>query len=226
MAARYRPVGSGNEVGGDFYDIFEISPARWALAIGDVSGKGPEAAAVAGLARHTLRAGALRERIPSDLLKLLDQALRRDESAGERFCTVCMAFLETRPSRRRRHGRRAELVVSCGGHPLPLVLHQDGTVEVAECRGTLLGMAESVHLVDQTMTLGPGDTVLFYTDGVTEVRDQRRRMLGDEGLIDVLRSCAGHGPDEIADRILDASIGYARGDPHDDIAMLVVQTAA
>ena len=227
MAARYRPVGSGNEVGGDFYDIFEISPARWALTIGDVSGKGPEAAAVAGLARHTLRAGALRERTPSSLLRLLDQALRRDESTGERFCTVCMAFLETRPSwrRRRRGARRAELLVSCGGHPVPLVLHQDGTVEVSECRGTLLGMAESVHLVDQSVMLGPGDTVVFYTDGVTEVRDRQGRMLGDDGVVEVLRSCVGLTPDQIADRILDASIGHARGDPHDDIAILVVQTS-
>ena len=228
MAARYRPVGSGNEVGGDFYDVFEISPARWALTIGDVSGKGPEAAAVAGLARHTLRAAALRERTPSSLLRVLDQALRRNESAGERFCTVCMALLETKPSRprlRRRGTRRAEMVVSCGGHPVPLVLHEDGTVDITDCRGTLLGMADSVHLVDETVTLGPGDTVLFYTDGVTEVRDRQRRMLGDDGLIDVLRSCAGLPPDAIADRILDASIRHARGEPHDDIAMLVVQTA-
>ena len=86
-------------------------------------------------------------------------------------------------------------------------------------------MADSVHLVDQTVTLGPGDTVLFYTDGVTEVRDRQRRMLGDDGLIDVLRSCAGLPPDAVADRILDASIRHARGEPHDDIAMLVVQTA-
>jgi serine phosphatase RsbU (regulator of sigma subunit) len=139
-----------------------------------------------------------------------------------------MALLETKPSRgrlRRRGTRRAEMVVSCGGHPLPLVLHEDGTVDTSDCRGTLLGMADAVHLVDQTVTLGPGDTVLFYTDGVTEVRDRQRRMLGDDGLIDVLRSCAGQPPDAIADRILDASIRHARGEPHDDIAMLVVQTA-
>jgi serine phosphatase RsbU (regulator of sigma subunit) len=86
-------------------------------------------------------------------------------------------------------------------------------------------MADSVHLVDKTVTVAPGDTVLFYTDGVTEVRDRQRRMLGDDGLIDVLRSCVGQPPDAAADRILDASIRHARGEPHDDIAMLVVQTA-
>lgn len=226
MAARYRPVGSGNEVGGDFYDLFEIAPSRWAFTIGDVSGKGPEAAAVAGLARHTLRASALRERTPSRLLHLLDQALRRDESTGERFCTVCIALLDTKPSRRLRRARRAQMVVSCAGHPLPIVLHADGTVETSECRGTLLGIADTVHLVDQTVTLEWGDTVLFYTDGVTEVRDGQRRMFGDDGLIEVLRSCAGQTPDAIADRILEASIRHARGEPHDDIAMLVVQTVA
>lgn len=223
IAARYRPAGSGNEVGGDFYDIFEISPGRWALTIGDVSGKGPEAAAVAGLARHTLRAGALRERTPSRLLHLLDQALRRDESAGERFCTVCLALLETRPRRRLRRRRRAQMVVSCGGHPLPILLHQDGTVDVTDCRGTLLGMADSVRLVDETVTLGPGDTLIFYTDGVTEVRDAQHRMFDDDGLVEVVRSCAGQTPEGIADRVLQASTRHAFGEPHDDIAMLVVQ---
>jgi PAS domain S-box-containing protein len=228
MAARYRPAGSGNEVGGDFYDIFEVAPARWALTIGDVSGKGPEAAAVAGLARHTLRAGALRERTPSRLLQLLDQALRRDETTGERFCTVCMALLDTRPARRRlrRGARRAEMVVSCGGHPLPVLLRQDGTVDVADCQGTLLGLADDVRLTDQTVTLGRGDTVVFYTDGVTEVRDARGRMFGDDGLIDVLRSSAGQPPDVIVDRVLDASTRHRVGEPHDDVAMLVVQVAS
>ncbi len=226
MAARYQPAGSGNEVGGDFYDVFEISPARWALTIGDVSGKGPEAAAVAGLARHTLRAGALRERTPSRLLGLLDQALRRDESTGERFCTVCLALLETRPSRRLLRGRRrAEMVVSCGGHPVPVLLHADGTVDVADCMGTLLGIADSVHLTDQTVTLTRGDTVLFYTDGVTEVRDRRRRMFGDDGVVDVVRDCVGLTPDEIVDRVLEASARHRVGDAHDDIAVLAVQVA-
>jgi serine phosphatase RsbU (regulator of sigma subunit) len=156
----------------------------------------------------------------------LDQALRRDETTGERFCTVCLALLETRPSRRLLRGRRRpEMVVSCGGHPLPVLLHADGTVDVVECQGTLLGIADSVHLTDQTVTLTRGDTVLFYTDGVTEVRDSQRRMFGDEGLIDVVRSCVGLTPDEIVDRVLEASTRHGVGEPHDDIAMLVVQVS-
>lgn len=225
VAARYRAAGTGNEVGGDFYDVFETGPGRWSFVIGDVSGKGPEAGAVAGLARHTLRAAALRVRTPSGLLDLLHEALRRDETTGERFCTVCVGLLDTR-SRRwplRRGARGVALAVSCGGHPLPILMHGDGEIEVAHCQGTLLGVTDDVTLIDQTIRLRFQDSVVFYTDGVTEARDAEHVMLGEDGLFAVLAASGGQSADTIADRVLDAATQHSAFAPRDDIAVLVVQ---
>jgi PAS domain S-box-containing protein len=224
LAARYRAAGAGNQVGGDFYDVFQVEPDRWALVMGDVSGKGPEAAAVSGLARHTIRAGALRETVPSRVLHLLHEALYRDESAGDRFCTVCLALLTVAPGRARRPRprRRAAIKLSCGGHPLPVVVRRDGSLEVTECRGTLLGITDPVTLVDQDLPLERGDTLVLYTDGVTEAHEPGRDMLGERQLLSILGN-GGGTPDELADQILDAALDQSRGEPRDDMALLVVQ---
>ncbi len=226
LAARYRAAGSGNEVGGDFYDVFEVAPGRFAFLIGDVSGKGPEAGAVAGLARHTVRAAVLRELVPSRVLHLLHEALYRDESAGERFCTVCLGVLTT-PTRRggRRRSRPAVVDVSCGGHPLPLVLRADGEVEVTQCNGTLLGLTDDVALVDERVPLRAGDTLIFYTDGVTEAHDVGHEMLGEERLVELVRASTGEPAGVIADRIIDAATAQSGGEPRDDLALLVTQLA-
>lgn len=227
LAARYRPAGAGNQVGGDFYDVFQVEPDRWALVMGDVSGKGPEAAAVSGLARHTIRAGALRETVPSRVLHLLHEALYRDENIGDRFCTVCLGLL-TVPAgraRRRRLRRRVAMDLSCGGHPLPVVVRRDGTLEVTKCRGTLLGITDPVTLVDQDLPLERGDTLVLYTDGVTEAHEPGRDLLGERRLLAILGNGGGtpDEPDELADRILDAALHQSRGEPRDDMAVLVVQ---
>ena len=117
-AVRFRPAGESVELGGDFYDLFEAGGGAWAALIGDVQGKGPDAAAVTALARHTLRAGAVYEHQPSGVLALLHKALREQRSDG-RFCTVAHAHL--------RIGKgRLQVELACGGHPLPLVVHPDG----------------------------------------------------------------------------------------------------
>jgi PAS domain S-box-containing protein len=226
IAVRYRAAGTGSEVGGDFYDVFEVGPGRWACVIGDVSGKGPEAGAVAGLARHTLRAAALRGRTPSGLLRVLHEALRRDESIGGHFCTVCLALLDTRPRRwpLRRRKRGYDLAISCGGHPLPILMHADGEIEVAQCRGTLLGVTDQVTLADQSIQLRANDTIVFYTDGVTEARDSRRVLFGEERLLEVLEANQGQPAETIADRIVDAATRHSAFEPRDDIALLVLQS--
>jgi serine phosphatase RsbU (regulator of sigma subunit) len=224
LAARYRPAGAGNQVGGDFYDVFQVEPGRWALVMGDVSGKGPEAAAVSGLARHTIRAGVLREPVPSAVLRLLHEALYRDESARDRFCTVCLGLLSVTPARalRPRPWRRAAIDLSCGGHPVPILVRRDGTVEMTACRGTLLGITDPVTLVDQRLPLERGDTLVFYTDGVTEAHEPGQAMLGEQRLLEIL-AAGGGTPDELADRILDAATNQSHGEPRDDMALLVMQ---
>jgi hypothetical protein len=214
-AVRFCPAGEGIEVGGDFYDIF---PARddWAAVIGDVCGKGPEAASVTALARHTLRAAAAFEHRPSRVLSLLHRALR-DQRGDGRFSTVAYAHLEVVP-------RGVRMTLACGGHPLPLVVRADGTVEPVGELGTLLGadLDTEPELNEVTVELGEGDALVLYTDGVTEVRRSRREVFGHADLAGLLSTCAGLPPDAVAERIEQAVLTAAENRPRDDIAILVL----
>ena len=172
-------------MGGDFYDLFPISDGTYGFAIGDVCGTGPEAAAVTGLARHALRLLAREGFGGPAVLERLNAAIL-DEGARSRFLTLL--YGELRP----QDDGSAVLKVVCAGHPLPLRLRQDGTVEPAADPQPLLGVMEDLELYEQTVTLDPGDVLLCVTDGVTE-RREGTRMLGDDGLADVLDDL--HGPD-------------------------------
>jgi serine phosphatase RsbU (regulator of sigma subunit)/PAS domain-containing protein len=215
-AARFRPTGEGNDVGGDFYDVFETGGRGWTVVMGDVCGKGPDAAAVTALARYTLRAAAMRERLPSRSLAVLNDALLRQRD-DRRFCTVAYAYLE-----KLDHGARAG--ISTGGHPLPLLLRVDGSVEPVGAPGTLLGVVPDPNLEDRTVTLGPGDTLVFYTDGVIESR-VGDGVLDERRLAELVATCAGSGPDTIASRVEEAAVLSQNGHPKDDIAVLVLQVA-
>jgi serine phosphatase RsbU (regulator of sigma subunit) len=213
-AVRFIAAGEGIEVGGDFYDFFPARPDSVAALIGDVCGKGPEAASVTALARHTLRAAAAYESRPSAVLALLHRALREARDDG-RFCTVAYCDFEMR-----RDGVR--MTLSCGGHPLPLVLRASGAVEPVGRLGTLLGADVTPVLADVSLELGAGDLVVLYTDGVTEVRADREEIFGHRDLAALLTHCRGLGPDGVAQRIQDAVLEAAGGRPRDDIAALVV----
>jgi len=214
-AARFRPTGEGNEVGGDFYDVFETGNHGWTIVMGDVCGKGPDAAAVTALARYTLRAAAMRERLPSRSLYVLNEALLRQRD-DRRFCTVAYAYLE-------KLDRGARAGISTGGHPLPLVLRADGTVEPVGAPGTLLGIVDDPNLEDHMVTLEPGDSLVFYTDGVIESRPDSSGVLDERRLGELVATCAGSGPDAIAARIEDAAVMSQNGRPRDDIAVLVLR---
>ncbi|HUI49605.1 MAG TPA: SpoIIE family protein phosphatase, partial [Acidimicrobiia bacterium] len=182
LAARYRAAGEGNEVGGDFYDVFQVGRSAWMLVLGDVSGKGPEAAAIAGLARHTLRAVAMQQRAPRRLLSSLHETLVHGEGHGE-FCTVCCALLQ--PSQGPEG--RARLTIACAGHPPPVIRRADGSVELATCTGPLLGVPlRKVSFRQQVIDLEPGDTVVIYTDGVTEAHHRTQTLFGEERLMQVV----------------------------------------
>lgn len=208
----YRAAGEGNEVGGDFYDLFPIREGVYGFAIGDVCGTGPEAAAVTGLARHALRLLA-REGFPGPaVLERLNAAIL-DEGARSRFLTLLYGELLPQPD------GSAVLKVVCAGHPLPLRLRQDGTVEPAAEPQPLLGVMDDLELYEQTVTLDPGDVLLCVTDGVTE-RREGTRMLGDDGLADVLRTCTGLTAGAVAARIMRAVERFAADAPSDDMAIL------
>jgi serine phosphatase RsbU (regulator of sigma subunit) len=213
VAVRYRPAGEGNLVGGDFYDMFDVGQGSWAVALGDVCGKGPEAAALTGLVRHTIRSAAAREAKPSAVLSLVNRQILRTN--GNRFCTVTLGTV-------RRSNGHLDVTVSCGGHPAPLVLRPSRTVEATECMGTLLGVFPEPELDNSSVRLGAGDSIVFYTDGVTE-QFERIGQAGDARLVSLLWECEGMDAAAIADRIYREAALDPPGTPRDDIAIVVLQ---
>jgi PAS domain S-box-containing protein len=212
IAARFRPAGEGYEVGGDFYDVFNTG-AGWGIVIGDVCGKGPEAAALTGLARHTLRAAAMQEDDPSRILTLLSEAIRREHNDSQ-FCTAAYGHLTL-------SGIGARLTIASGGHPLPFLVSEDGSVKQVGVPGALLGSFEEVDVSDEVLELEPGAALVLYTDGVIEA-GKPRGAFGVEGLGALLQACAGQTASEIAERVDSAVVGLER-DPSDDVAVLVLK---
>ncbi|GEM_PF-818963 len=215
LAARYRAAGSGNEVGGDFYDVFDTGET-WAVVIGDVCGKGAPAAAVTGLVRYTLRAAAMHEDRPSSILSVLNEAILQQRS-DQRFATVACARL-------RLGDDGVRVTVSCGGHPPPVILRANGEVSSVGRPGMLLGAFPEAEVTDDATDLGPGDALILFTDGVTEAHVTSDDLFGRERLEAVVASCAGLAADAIASRIEDAVASFAAdGALRDDIALLVVR---
>ncbi len=211
-AVRFRPAGENIELGGDFYDLYKARDGGVAALIGDVQGKGPDAAAVTALARHTLRAAAAYEHSPSSVLTLLHRALREQRS-DDRFITVAYAHMQVAVE-------HVRLELACGGHPLPLVVHRDGSVDAVGRLGTLLGTDIDPLLADVTVELEMGDLLVLYTDGVTEVRRHRTEVFGTGELTELLQTCGGLTPDEVAERVEAAVLAASDGRLRDDVAIL------
>jgi len=214
VAARYRAAREGSEVGGDFYDVFETVEGGWVLVIGDVCGKGAEAAAVTGLARHTLRAAALQQRRPSKALAVLNETILRELEDG-RFCTVCYGLL--------RPGDGGVRLTTCSaGHPLPIVVRANGTLETIGKPGVILGVFEDLELSDHTVELCPGDSLVLYTDGVTE-RVSAGEVFGSSRLAEVLAASASLSAEEMANSIHRAVVEFGSETPRDDLALVVLR---
>ncbi len=215
VAVRYRAAGELNEVGGDFYDVFERSDGTWALVIGDVSGKGAEAAAVTALARHTVRTASLQPATARGLLETLNDALLT-QRAGSEFCTVCIATLDPPGP------GGATLRLALGGHPPALVLRASGEVEPHGAPGTLIGVFGDPSLEETAVELGPGDVLLLYTDGVTEAGPAGAEI-GEEGLERLLAEGRGHTPEQIVAAVERAAVEIQDGQPRDDIALIALR---
>jgi sigma-B regulation protein RsbU (phosphoserine phosphatase) len=164
VAAHYHHA-SPDEVGGDFYDLFALSQDRWAFFLGDVCGKGAGAAAVTSLTRYTLRSAAVYDSNPVAVLRNLNSVLHQDfEFDDPRFTTVIFGVLTPQPQ-----GCTIEL--ASGGHPPALLLRADGTVDYQHIPGgQLVGILANPHFGATTVDMSPGDTLLLYTDGLTEAR--------------------------------------------------------
>ena len=212
LALAYRPAGDGTQVGGDFYDVFEMG-GSWLLVVGDVCGKGSEAAAVMAMSRYAVRTAALRGTRPSALLATLNESLVRDAPGG-RFATAAIARIGTAPARR--------LTVCVAGHPPPFVVRASGGVETLGEPGSLLGVFPDPTLHDADSSLGPGDTLVLYTDGITDARDGEQQF-GVDRLRETLGSVAGSHPDAIVSHVMDTVVGFSADSLGDDIALMVVQ---
>jgi anti-sigma regulatory factor (Ser/Thr protein kinase) len=215
VAVRYRAAGELNRVGGDFYDVFGRDPNEWAVVIGDVSGKGAPAAAVTALARYTLRTATVNASAPSVALDSLNEALlerRRDQE----FCSVALAFVRLR-------GDGLDVRLSLGGHPPALIKRASGEVELAGSAGLLMGFVHDPPLADDDFRLGPGDTLLLYTDGVTDAARAGDRF-GDARLLSLAGDLnASLHASEMAETIEHTAVAHADYQPQDDMALVVVQ---
>ena len=218
VAVRYWPAGEATEVGGDFYDVFALEPDNhWALVIGDVCGTGPAAAALTGLARHSIRGSAWHGDAPVEVLSALNRAVRRSEA--DSFLTATYAVLDT-------SGVHPELTVACGGHPLP-VLATSSAAKTIGTPGTLLGMYDRVSFRPESTRLDRGDIVVFYTDGATDVRPPNSLTTEEFTHLVATATAPGGTAEAIADRINDALetvLSFERRD--DDIALLVLRVVS
>jgi phosphoserine phosphatase RsbU/P len=179
-----------------------------------VRGKGPRAAVVTGLARYTLRTASLTDSLPSRVLGTLNEAIMLQPEA-DRFCTVAYASLE--PAR----GGAIRMTLGVGGHPLPLLLRRDGSVDTVGSPGTLIGLVPDPDVVDETIELQPGESLVLYTDGVSEARSEGE-LFGEERLIGLLKGCVGLAAAEIAERIETDVLEFRDGPVSDDMAVLVL----
>ncbi len=211
----YRAAGELNDVGGDFYDVIAYGADRWMLVIGDVCGKGPRAAGVTALARHTLRAAAILGQTPSGMLGTLHEALR-SQPVGADLCTVCLVTLERLPA-------YARLTVTLAGHPPPLIIDADGQCSQIGTHGTLLGVLDPIEISEVGVELHAGQTLLLYTDGVPEA-GRAGPPLDEQHLFELLCSQASQSTlGGLLEQIERAALQRADGRLRDDIALLALR---
>lgn len=209
VATAYHP-GQG-EVGGDFYDVFEVADGDWCVVLGDVSGKGVEAAILTSTARHAVRSAALREPAPSGLMRVLNDALLA--KASSRFCTVALLRLQL------THGSWVATLTS-GGHPFPLLVRHGAVTKMGR-PGSLLGVFKDVAFHDVSIKLAAGDALVLYTDGITEARNEAGEFFGDQPMVDAIVGAA-HSAQAMVDAVVSRVLDFQAG-PSDDIALVVVR---
>jgi sigma-B regulation protein RsbU (phosphoserine phosphatase) len=212
VAAAYRPAGDGEEVGGDFYDIFQIADDDWVVVLGDVCGKGAEAAVVTALVRYTVRAVCVQHEGSADVLRVLNDVLLRHHT--NRFCTVALLRL-------RRDDDGWTVTLASAGHPLPLLLPPDGPPVEVGLTGALVGVFAAARTHETELRLDPGSLLLLYTDGVTEGRG-RAGFYGAERLVDVVSGRPG-GAAAVTAAVLEDVVEFQDGTPRDDIALVVLR---
>jgi serine phosphatase RsbU (regulator of sigma subunit)/PAS domain-containing protein len=213
IAAAYVAATEGLEVGGDFYDVYQ-SPGGWGMAIGDVCGKGEEAAAVTASARHAIRVLAHGNADPAEVLRQANEIMLA-ERFEDRFVTACAAHLSW-------HDDSVHVVLGSAGHPGPAVVKPDGEVRLLNGGGMALGLFPDAEPAIQEIDLRPGDLLFMFTDGVTEARSPEPAYF-EERLADQLASLAGRPPTEVCSAMRTLVLEFSMNDLRDDMTMLVLR---
>ncbi len=215
LASAYHPVGEGNEVGGDFYDVFTTPLGCW-LGVGDVCGKGPEAAAVTALVRHSIRAFAFVRASPAQVLGAVNEVML-GHSLAQRFATVVLARLDL-------SANPIKAVVAAAGHPPPIVLGTGGANECSATPGTMLGVRSGSNVVDLSFELLPGSTLVLYTDGLLDAGAPRRELTSSQ-LCQVLAEYAAATPQTVVQQLERLALSSGAGRLRDDVAIVAARVA-
>jgi len=205
VAAEYTPA---SEVGGDFYELWRVNE-NWMLLIGDVTGKGVDAAALTALARHTAWEASHSDSSPAHVLSRVDAALKHRGSLS--VCTALCARIE---------GPRA--TIAAGGHPLPLLV-RDGAVEPIGEYGSMLGALRKTRWPETSCSLAIGETLVAFTDGVTDAIGAGGERFGRERLADILLGPAGGSPESICRGVADALTAFQQEEQADDVAIVALR---
>jgi serine phosphatase RsbU (regulator of sigma subunit) len=215
IAAAYVGATEGLEIGGDFYDVYR-TPGGWGVAIGDVCGKGEEAAAVTAAARHAIRVLAHWTADPAEVLDKANEVMLAEEF-GDMFVTAKNAHL-------RWHDGRLHVVLGSAGHPGPVLIRPDGRTTIMNPGGLPLGLFPTVEAGREELDLEPGDVLFFFTDGVTEARSPELTYFEDR-LTDELAGLAGQAPRDIVAGLQSLVVEFCRNQLRDDMTMLVLRVA-
>jgi serine phosphatase RsbU (regulator of sigma subunit) len=215
FAARYQAADPHAAVGGDFYDVIDLGEGGWGAVVGDICGRGHDAAALTGLVRHSVRAAVVNDPRPRPVLHQTNAAVVT-QLDDFRFCTA--TYVHSVP-----HGDGVRVAASSAGHPRPVVVRAGGGAHLLDCGGVPLGVVADPDLTEAEVVLRPGDALVLYTDGVTEARNPAG-LFGEDRLLDVLGAAAGRTADAIAGA-LDEAVRAHRAGSDDDLAILVIQVA-
>ncbi len=213
FAAAYIGATQFQEISGDFYDVFKAGDG-WGIAVGDVCGKGQDAAAMTAAARHAIRALSHVHKAPADVLAAANEVLVA-EDYDDRFVTASLAFL-------RQRGHRVQVQLGSCGHPGPAVVRADGRVEILEGEGLPLGLFPDAEPSQLELELNQGDVLFFYTDGVTEARNADRGFFEDR-LADALAAVAGSSAADIVRAVQELVNSFSAGELKDDVTILAVR---
>ena len=213
LSAAYRPAGDGAQIGGDWYEVFQINPSSWLLSIGDVVGKGASAASLTAFVRYTIRGASMETTDLAQVLRDVNRAMVLERT--DRTATVCLVRIDL-------HDVDPVLTVASAGHPLPRLTSSDGEVTVVGETGPLLGIFEDPSYLRTTLELEPGATVLMFTDGLTEAR-RDEEFYGENRVHGFLSANNDVPVAELAKMLESEAVGFQRGTTRDDIAVVFVR---